>query len=149
MKSNNYYIFFGCVCARALMRACGACECAYLRVGSRASACMEPCLASRKCVCVILWRHLWPLWLHEIFRHYLINGTIFGEMLSNLKHVFWFFLQCLSKTFRPNPFIRSRDVPCAQTDRWTWRSYELLFAISRNFLETRKYTLRVITSQSL
>ena len=32
--------------------------------------------------------HLWPLWLHHIFRHYLINGTIFGKKLLNIKCVF-------------------------------------------------------------
>jgi hypothetical protein len=27
----------------------------------------------------VLYRHLWPVWLHHIFPHYLINGTIFGK----------------------------------------------------------------------
>ena len=39
------------------------------------------------------------LCLHDIFRHYLINGTIFGKTLLNIKCVFWFSLQLLSKTF--------------------------------------------------
>jgi hypothetical protein len=37
-----------------------------------------PCLSSIQRVCAILCRQLWPLWLHHIFRRYLINGTIFG-----------------------------------------------------------------------
>ena len=45
----------------------------------------------------ILWRRLWPLWLHRIFRHYLINGAIFGRKLLKMKCVIS--LQILSKTF--------------------------------------------------
>jgi hypothetical protein len=41
--------------------------------------------------------HLWSLWLHLIFPHYLINGTIFGEKLLNIKWVIWFSLQMLSE----------------------------------------------------
>jgi hypothetical protein len=43
--------------------------------------------------------YLWPVWLYHIFPHYLINGTIFGKMLLNIKCVFWFSLQLLSETF--------------------------------------------------
>ena len=39
------------------------------------------------------------LWLRNIFRHYLINGTIFGKKRSQYKIVFWFFLQILFGTF--------------------------------------------------
>jgi hypothetical protein len=38
-------------------------------------------------------------WLFCIFRHYLINGTIFGKKLLNIKCMFWFSLQLLSETF--------------------------------------------------
>jgi len=37
--------------------------------------------------------------LHNIFPHYLINGTIFGKRLLNTKCVFWFSVQLLSETF--------------------------------------------------
>ena len=40
-----------------------------------------------------------PLWLHHIFPHYLINGTIFETKLLNIKFVFRFSLRLLSKTF--------------------------------------------------
>jgi hypothetical protein len=40
-----------------------------------------------------------PLWLHHIYRHYLINGTIFGKKSLNIKCVFWFSLQLLFETF--------------------------------------------------
>jgi len=43
--------------------------------------------------------HLWPDQLYTIFPHYLINGTIFGKKLLNIKCVFWFCLQHLSETF--------------------------------------------------
>ena len=42
--------------------------------------------------------HLRPLWLHQLFRHYLINGMIFGEKL--LQCAVWFF----STTFIWNIF---------------------------------------------
>ena len=32
--------------------------------------------------------HLRPVWLHHIFRHYLINDTILGKKLLNMKCVF-------------------------------------------------------------
>ena len=43
--------------------------------------------------------HLCLICLHHIFRHYLINVTIFGKKLLNIKYVFWFSLQVLSKAF--------------------------------------------------
>ena len=42
---------------------------------------------------------LWPVWLHHKFRHYLINGTIFGRKLLNTKYMFRFSLQLLSEIF--------------------------------------------------
>ena len=40
-----------------------------------------------------------PLWHPHIFRHYLINGAIFGKKSPNIKCVFSFSLQLLCKTF--------------------------------------------------
>jgi len=34
-----------------------------------------------------------PAWLCNIFPHYLINATIFGRKLWNVKCVLWFYLQ--------------------------------------------------------
>ena len=42
---------------------------------------------------------MWALRLYSIFPHYLINGTVFGKKLPNVKCVFWFSLQLLSETF--------------------------------------------------
>jgi hypothetical protein len=39
------------------------------------------------------------LWLHHIFPHYLINGTIIGRKLLNIECVFWFSLQICLKYF--------------------------------------------------
>jgi hypothetical protein len=47
----------------------------------------------------MLWRNLWPLGLRHIFRHYLINGAIFGKKLLSIKCVFWFSLQFCLKRF--------------------------------------------------
>jgi hypothetical protein len=49
--------------------------------------------------CAVLYCHLWPVWLYQIFPHYLINGTTFGKKLLNIKCVFRFYLQILSEIF--------------------------------------------------
>ena len=43
--------------------------------------------------------HFWPVWLYHIFPHYLINGTVLGENLLNIKCVFLFSVLLLSETF--------------------------------------------------
>jgi hypothetical protein len=71
-KSNKYYIFLRecvCVCARARGRA----RVALLVQHAKRMRC-----------------HLWLFWLHRVFPHYLINGTIFGKRLWNIKCVFYF-----------------------------------------------------------
>ena len=61
---------------------------------------------------------LWCLWIHRIFRHYLIKGTIFGKKLLSIKFVFSFSLQLLSKTFfilrriKRNIIINVKTSPC-------------------------------------
>jgi hypothetical protein len=50
-------------------------------------------LFSTQSACAVLYCHLWPVWLYHIFAHYLINGTIFGKKLLNIKRVFGFSLQ--------------------------------------------------------
>jgi hypothetical protein len=54
---------------------------------------------SPACKAHALYCQMWPVWLNHIFGHYLINGTIFGSMLLNIKCVFCFSLQLLSETF--------------------------------------------------
>ena len=73
--------------------------CLCVRVHSR--ACMYPYLSSMQIICAILWRHLWPLCFHYIFRHDLINGAIFEKKkkVTEQKSMFWLSLQCSSKTF--------------------------------------------------
>ena len=60
-----------CVCVRECVRVPGRVAFAWA------------CLFSMQCA--ILWRHLWPLNLHHIFQHYLINGTIFGKKITERK----------------------------------------------------------------
>jgi hypothetical protein len=52
---------------------------------------------------------MWPLWLHYIFRHYLINDAIFGKKSLNIKYMFQFSLQLLCKI---SPILRriKRDI---------------------------------------
>ena len=83
------------------------------------------------------------LWLHHIFRHYLINGTTFGkksywiDIVKNVEtfscNVSLYYCRILVKfeisrqifeksaniKFRQNPSNGSRVVPCGQTDRQT------------------------------
>jgi hypothetical protein len=47
-----------------------------------------------KSACAVLYRHPWSVWLHHKSLPYLINETIFGRMLLNIKRVFDF-LYCL------------------------------------------------------
>ena len=60
--------------------------------------CQDSCLSHPACSAHAPQFHLCPLRFHHIFRHYLINGAIFGKKLLNIKCVFWFSLQLLSQT---------------------------------------------------
>ena len=60
--------------------------------------------------------HLWPVWCYSTFPHYLINGTIFGKNLLNIKCVFWFSLQILSEIFL---------IPRKLNEIWSWMYNDL------------------------
>jgi hypothetical protein len=99
-KGNRYYIFL-CVCVcegifvRAFVRPCD-CGCGSTSAGLCLRACslIYPACHKQSPYCLRL------LWLHGIFRHYLINGTNFEKKkLLNIKCVFWFSLQLLFETF--------------------------------------------------
>jgi hypothetical protein len=47
----------------------------------------------------VLYCHMWPVQIYNIFPHYLINGTILGKKLLNTKCWSWFPLQLLSEAF--------------------------------------------------
>jgi hypothetical protein len=49
--------------------------------------------------CVILYCHLWPVWLYYVFPHYLINSKIIQNTLINIKCVFWLYLQIIYGAF--------------------------------------------------
>ena len=73
-----------CVCARML-----ACFRVLVGVGARALGCACACRFTYTVCHAQAPYCLRPLWLHRIFRHYLINGAIFGKTKSlNIKGVF-------------------------------------------------------------
>ena len=107
---NKHYIRW--VCARVWVCACVCmpmdvyeCGCK----GAGAFAHVWPHLSSIESACSILYYHLWRLWLHHIFRHYLVKRTIFGKKLLNRKCVFWCSLQLLFETFLTVRLIQ-RDI---------------------------------------
>jgi hypothetical protein len=69
----------------------GGCWCTDADVRLRSCCLNNPACATPPC-----W-DLKTLWLNQIFRHYIINGTIFGKTLLNVKCVFVFPLQFLFK----------------------------------------------------
>jgi hypothetical protein len=71
VKSNNYYLFWVCVCSLR-----------YLACNAHAP-----------------YYHLCPLRQYSNFPHYLINGTVFLITLMSIIYVFWFSVQYFSDTF--------------------------------------------------
>ena len=74
------------------------------------------------------------LCLHHISRHYLINGTIFGKKLWNIKCVVWFSLRVLSETFLILRRIRRDTVINAKTSSCKVRVILVGFQGDLNFL---------------
>jgi hypothetical protein len=77
-KAVSIAYFCVCVCVQGVWgcRGAGVCLCACSVISPARNA--PP------------YCHLRPLWLHKIFRHYLINGMIFGKKLLNIKCVLIF-----------------------------------------------------------
>ena len=86
-KWNKYYIF---VCACGVTRRVGVC----MRIHACGLA-YPACNAYAPCYDDICG----PSVCTTFFRHYLINGAIFGKTWLNIKCVFWFSPQVLSKIF--------------------------------------------------
>jgi hypothetical protein len=63
------------------------------------SVCVCSLVSSMQSAWAVLYCHLWPGWLYHVLPHYLINLTIFGKKVLNIKRVFWFSLQLLSETY--------------------------------------------------
>ena len=93
-----------CVHARALAHV-GECLCVHKCVcvgactGTGTGVCLRACSLTNPACIAQPHCYLRPLWVHHIFRNYLINGTIFGKKLWNVKCVFWFSVQVLIETF--------------------------------------------------
>jgi hypothetical protein len=76
VESNKYYILCVCVCARARLgegMRMRSCVCTSVGVCLRACRLTYPLCHAHAPYC------LRPLWLHHIFRYYVINCTIFGK----------------------------------------------------------------------
>ena len=71
-------------CVRGVFMLVPACSLAYPECNAYAPYCIFICGLSGST---------------PFFRHYLINSTIFGKTLLNIKYVFWFSLQLLSEIF--------------------------------------------------
>ena len=101
-KNSKYYIFWVCVCslmypaykAHVLLRT-------LLHWKNSKYYIFWVCVCSLYPVCKAhaLYCHLWPVRLHNIFPHYLINGAILDKMLLKTKCMFWISLQLLSQAF--------------------------------------------------
>jgi hypothetical protein len=70
--------------------------------------------------------HLCPVWLYHVFPHYIINDTIFGKKLLDIKCLLWYSLQLLSETFLTLRSIK-RDIII----NLRWSSYKMLVILVR------------------
>jgi hypothetical protein len=53
-----------------------------------------------QCIWAVLYCHLWPVWLHHIFPHYLINNdTIFRKKVIKCRMCVLIFSTTISETF--------------------------------------------------
>jgi hypothetical protein len=73
----------------------------------------------------MLWRHLWPIGLRHIFRHYLINSAIFWKNVTVYKNVCFDFLDNfylkrfpLWEEFNEIPSKMSKRVPVIRAGFW-------------------------------
>jgi hypothetical protein len=66
---------------------------------TQAECVVLPYVSSTQSACAVLHCHLLSVWTYHIFPHYLINGTIFGQMSLNMKHIVWFSLRLCQKHF--------------------------------------------------
>ena len=48
-------------------------------------------VTSTQSACAVLYCHLWPFWLYNIFAHYLINCTTSGKRVIEYKNVYFDF----------------------------------------------------------
>ena len=100
------YLF---VCVRASV-------CVYVGARARARARARACPYER--VVLLIQHatrhhsHVRPLWLHHMFRHYLINGTIFGKKITEHKMCFDFLYKFY--ILQINHLVRG---PCAVPDK--------------------------------
>jgi hypothetical protein len=63
-----------------------------------ADVCFRACSLTNPACTAPSYCHLRHLWLHQIFRHYIINGMIFGKEVLKITRVF----VCVATTFVSN-----------------------------------------------
>jgi hypothetical protein len=85
--------------------------------------------------------HLWPVWLYNIFPHYLINGTVLGKKVTKHK----IYVLVFSKTFVWNIFQSKKnwarhDHKCTWVFTWSTRySCQILMKLEFSRLIFEKY----------
>jgi hypothetical protein len=77
-KSNKYYVFVWVCLHMCGCRSAWVCACVCIHV----ALLIQHATRMHHIVTV------WPLWLHQNFQHYPINGAIFGKSVLNIKRVF-------------------------------------------------------------
>ena len=122
---NNKYFMFLCVCV---------CVCLCAWVSARMwvhgrGVCLRSCSLTYPTCHAHVPYCLRPVSVHSIFRHFLINDTIFGKKLLNIKCVFWSSPQLLFEMFlilgkiRRDIFMNVKTSVCkALRTRYSWRN---------------------------
>jgi len=67
-------------------------SCTTLHVKSECESAFLPYLSGMQIACVVLYRHLWPVWLYHIYPNYIKKGTILERKNCWIQNVFFDFL---------------------------------------------------------
>jgi hypothetical protein len=121
-----------CVCVRVCVGGGVGMEC------TGAGVCLRACSLTNPALNAPPYCNLRLLWLHHIFPLYLINGTIFGKRLLNIKCVFSFSLLHSFETFLILRRIQRDTVINVKTSsRTTRNSSQILMKLecSRQIIE--------------
>jgi hypothetical protein len=114
--------------------------CEYVFGSTDARMCLRSCNLANTASNASQYSHVRPLWLHLIFRQRLINGTIFGKMLLDMKCVFWFSLQLsfqtilILKRIKRDNVVKVKTSSCKVATRYSCRIFRKR-EISRQIFE--------------
>ena len=98
-----------CACTRAWVGAC-VCVCKGVGVCLRVCSFTYPACNANSLCC------LQPRWLHQIFRRYLINGTIIAKTLLNMKCVIFIFFT--TSIWKVSQSKRKSAICCHKCENW-------------------------------